>query len=180
MRRILVAAAAAGLLMVHGVATGGVASALPAEPDDSGCVSGRWPAVVQGRPESFAPHGAKGIYVWHDERGWHLGVTHDGEGPVVFEGRISVNGRLLGVERRTEGRDEARITHGHRQIGFRFVNWGWIDGVDFVTRCTDKIVVSASIDGSPVTPDQVFVGREGTHPPRTPFVIKRVSSDDVA
>jgi hypothetical protein len=120
------------------------------------------------------------VYVWHDGYGWHLGVTHDGAEPVVFEGKITVDGRLIGVEHRTEGRDEARITHGHRQIGFRFVNWGWTDGVDFVTRCTDTIVISASINGSPVTPDRVFVGREGMHPGRTPLVIKRVASDEAA
>ncbi|MCC7076971.1 MAG: hypothetical protein IT198_07585 [Acidimicrobiia bacterium] len=174
MRRFIAISVLCGLLvgLLAGTAVPAAAE-LPAELDDSACVTGHWPAEYEGRPASFQAHAQKGIYVWHDNRGWHLGVTHEGQGPVVFKGRITVNGKLLGHERFAEGRDDAVIRRDPMRILYRFVNWSWIDGLSFVTHCTATIVIQGTIDGEPVTPDQVFVGAGGVHPDTVPLVIRR-------
>lgn len=173
MRRFITIGVLCGLLVGLPAAVAAPVAAMPAETDDSGCVAGQWPVEYEGRPASFQAHAQKGIYVWHDDRGWHLGVTHEGQGPAVFKGRISVNGRLIGHERFAEGRDEAVIRRDPMRILYRFVDWGWIDGLSFVTHCTSKIVIQGTIDGVPVTPEQVFIGAGGVHPDSVPLVIRR-------
>jgi len=143
--------------------------------EDGGCGDlGHWPADVQGVPEGLRAGAAAGIYVWHDADGWHLVATHPGHERSVFTGRIVTDGDIFGIGRRIEGPDKVSVTSGHRLLGYRFTNFGYIDGVAFRTRCGEHIGISGSIDGHPLTPEQVFIGRDGHHPDAVPFGLVRV------
>src|SRR5205823_431660 len=79
----------------------------PPEParDNATCVNGHWPGVVDGRPTQLQVGADAAVYVWHDTSGWHLRATHPGTDRKVISGKITSDGDLYAVARRTEGRD---------------------------------------------------------------------------
>lgn len=170
--RMTVGGAVAAALLVTG--TAGPASAQTAEPaaESTGCRYGRWPAEVNGQPAGFGPGAAAGVYLWHTDTGWHLRVTHPGDDKMVFRGTITSASPLRAVQRRTESSD-AVVTVGRTKVGFRFTNYGRVDGIDFRVSCGRGFSVNGTINGQPLTPDQVFIGADGHHPGSVPFRITR-------
>ena len=133
-------AAVAGLAVAALVGSGAGAAAAGAEEaaepaaESTGCRVGTWPAEAEGQPVAFQAGAAAGAYLWHSATGWHLRVTHPGSSKAVFRGTIASGARLHGVARRTEAAD-AVVTTGRHRIGFRFTNYGAVDGVDFRVGC---------------------------------------------
>lgn len=58
-------------------------------------------------------------------------------------------------------------------MAFRFNNYGYVDGLDFRMSCTRGFAMNATVDGQRVTPDHVFIGADGHHPPQVPFTVRR-------
>src|SRR5439155_1837154 len=81
MKRLIAVIAASAVLLL-----GAAAPSFADAGDGTSCVSGRWPADVQGRPANLHSLGATGLYVWHDDNGWHLRVTHSSKTHVTFRG----------------------------------------------------------------------------------------------
>jgi hypothetical protein len=172
LKRLIAAAALASTTVVALALPAGAATTAPT--DENACTNGHWPAEMQGRPASLAPGAAAGVYLWHSENGWHLFVTHPGTDKAVFTGRIVSSGKIFGVARDTERRDRVKVTRSNKAIAFRFTNYGKLDGIHFRTRCAQKLTVTGSLNGHQLTPDQVFLGSGGVHPPTVPFTIERV------
>jgi hypothetical protein len=167
MRKVLatlVAVAAALLVM-----------ASPGSAADSSCVSGSWPADVQGRPAGLQRLGAEGLYVWHTSNGWRVAVTHPDTSKVEFTGSIRTDGQLYGVERRTERNDHVVFSEDADGVHYRFENYGGLDGIAFGTKCSNRLVFDGNVDGQPLTANQIFIGADGHHPGGVPFVITRNS-----
>jgi len=177
-------------LAIGTVGLSGAFAALPAGADDgasttetsgapepaaetTACRFGHWPTEVEGRPASLEAGAAAGLYLWHTDHGWRAYVTHPGHEPVVFKIRIESSGRIYGVERHMEGNDDVRVNHSRTVAGFRAVNWGYLDGMAFRTACAEHIVVTGTIDGQPLSTDQVFLGANGVHPTSVPFAVER-------
>ena len=140
--------------------------------ETTGCSEGQWPAAVEGQPPGLAPGAPAGMYLWHDTHGWHAVVTEPGRDPARFAGRIRSASEIYGVERRTERRD-ALVRQSEHVLRFRFTNFGGLDGIQFRTRCGDGIGVTGALNGTKLTPDQVFIGADGHHPATVSFVIRR-------
>ncbi|MGH9187190.1 MAG: hypothetical protein ACRD0U_15460 [Acidimicrobiales bacterium] len=179
LRRIMATVAAAAAVAVGTGGWLGPAGSAPAqagpEPveETSGCRFGQWPDDVNGRPAELEAGAATGLYLWHGEDGWGAAVTHPGHRPVRFEVVVRSSGRIYAVERRTERRDDVDVSADFDTARLHALNWGWIDGMAFRTACAKRIVVSGSIDGVPIAPDQVFLGRHGVNPTGTPVLIER-------
>ncbi len=139
---------------------------LPAGHDDV------WPVWADGRPVR-----EPGVAVWHDASGWHVRVTHDTLHDRVFSGEIRDDGRA----RRREGGAPRAATMPSRSVptrtrsGFRFNNYGGIDGFDFATHCAPFLAFGFASDGHVVPAARVAIGAAGRHPARDPFVITRTA-----
>ena len=137
-----------------------------------GCRFGHWPAEAQGRDPVLQPGAAAGVYLWHAENGWHLFVTHPGHDKVEFKGSIVSRSRIHDTARDTE-RNDSVVRKGSHRVSFRFENYGYLDGVHFRMTCSRGFSVNATIDGRRVTPDMVYIGKDGDHPLQVPFTINR-------
>jgi hypothetical protein len=180
--RIAAVIAAAGMAGTLAVSTAGAASAATktkpssanAERDhDHDCDNGHWPGVVQGRPSTLQDGAAEGVYVWHDDDGWHLQVTHPGHDKVVFTGRIQSATRMAATPRHDEKADVV-LERGEKSVSFRFTNYGYIDGLDFRTACSPRLTFSFKVNGKKLPALKVFTGSANNHPKSDPFTLRRV------
>jgi len=146
-----------------------------AAPEDT-CVPGAWPQAVEGRPATFQA-GDDGVYLWHDpDGGWALRATHSGpHDRVIIAGTLhTTGGKFTLVHRmRDEGNDIVALSANHRTILFRFVNYGWVDGLDFATRCATGFSVSFYIEGTLAPTSAVHLGANEVNPTTNPFDIER-------
>jgi hypothetical protein len=167
--RILGSLAAGAVL-----ATGSVAVAAPAgaTTTPAPCVSERWPAATNGRPAAHPE--AEGVYLWHSDAGWRLRVNEPGADRAVFTGTITVDGQLVSWARHLENAGEGVVGRANEgRAAFRFVNYGGVDGLNFVTRCASTLTVHVRMNGVPVGADHVYIGADGHHPASLPTVITR-------
>jgi hypothetical protein len=139
-----------------------------------GCDENGWELRVQGAPIGFDGGDRAGDYLWHGRDGFHLRVTHRGERRDVFAGYLHSDAPLALRPVRLEGRDAAWLSADRRTLGFRFYDYGHIDGVDFVTRCASRLTVAGlTVDGSPLPAGRVYLGHFRLHPAQVPFTIDR-------
>jgi hypothetical protein len=143
----------------------------PSETTD--CQFGQWPDAVNGRPVQLEAGATAGLYLWHDEDGWHAFVTHANHMPVDFRITVRSATRIYGVETHDE-RGDAVIEHADdHAVTLRARNFGYLDGMNFRTACGRGIDVSGTIDGHPLDAAHVFIGHDGDHPDQFPVVISR-------
>lgn len=159
------------------LATGSLAVAAPGAGADvtaSACSTESWPADVNGRPAA-APE-STGVYLWHNDNGWKLRVNEPGADRAVFTGSIKVDGQLVSWGRHLENGAEGVVTRtAAGRAAFRFVNHGGVDGLNFVTRCSNTISVRVKLDGVPVPAEQIHIGADGHSPASLPTTITRAA-----
>jgi hypothetical protein len=138
------------------------------------------PPTVEGQPAAFVPGAAKGVYVWHERAGWRLRVTHpqtrDAAGrPTLIEvrGRVTSsrpisNVRTVRLEDKQRGEWVSVQRPKRKVMEFRFVNGGYIDGINFAAGCAGRVgftvwEITKDDAGKVVrTPLPVFVGAAAT------------------
>ena len=164
--RALFAAVTVGVSFATGF-TPPIAAADPGE-------CGVWGGRVQGAPVFFNATDRSGDYLWHDEAGFHLRVTHRGIGGEDFAGTIASPTRMHLDPVRLEGYDRADLSADGRTLTFMFADHGYIDGVDFTTECADQLTVGPlAVNDYPLSPDRVFLGAGRISPGQIPFEIHR-------
>jgi len=170
-RRTLLAAGAA-----VAAAAGALALAAPANAASAStaCDRAPWQAIVQGVPRSFDAGDRGGDYLWHDTSGFHLRVTHRGDGRQVYSGVISSSSPMRIDPVKLEGHDTVRLSADHKTLAFAFADYGHIDGVNFHTDCAAKLVVShLHVGTAPLPAGRVYLGALERHPAAVPFVLHR-------
>ena len=171
MLKRLVASTVVGVTALAGTVVGGnVAGATNKEK----CPTGTWPSSVEGRP-SKAKVGMTGVALWHDSHGWHLRASEAGLDKAVFTGTVSTDGLLVSVHRHLEGGD-VTLSPGPHSVGYRFTNYGAVDGIDFVAACSSTIRVTASMNGHLVPASHIVMGSGNTHPTGQPIVLHKTAS----
>jgi hypothetical protein len=173
-------------VMVAGIG-GGVASAATTGATSSGgkatpsCTGSGpddgWPAVVQGRPDSFDAGDRGGVYLWHDASGWHLRVTHATDDKAAFTGIIrskSTVSNVQPVQLEQNDKVKVKVDKAEHVIAFRFLNYGHIDGVDWTAPCARALRFSFKRGGQKLT-STVFLGDKKVHPKHDPFAVKRAA-----
>jgi hypothetical protein len=136
------------------------------------------PAVTPGATNDvFAP----GLYVWHEAKGWRVRLTHnlktDVGTPQVIEvrGRITSsrpisNVRTVRLEDTQRGEWVSVQRPKRTVMDFRFVNGGYIDGINFNAGCAGRLTFTAwrvtkDAAGEPSrTPLPIYVGQDITNP----------------
>ena len=148
----------------------------PAPPDN--CAKGVWPSVAEGRPGSFQA-GDDGAYLWYDpDGGWALRFTHAGpHDEVVFSGMLTTEGQFVDVHR-TKGERDGIVLVGRdgHTIVFRFVGFGWSDGLDFATHCSEGFDANILIGEQLASTASVHLGSTEAQPTSNPFKVERVGS----
>jgi hypothetical protein len=168
---VATALAGATLLSTAGVASAATATTAPNEP--TRCATGSLPVQVVGA-DGVKAQDALGLYLWHGKTGYALRVTHPGHQKVVFTGTVTVSSKLTSVHRvKLEKQDTVKVGLQRHTLAFRFVDYGYLDGVNFAASCSATVVVSLHIDKVAATPAQVFLGAAKTHPTSVPFTIER-------
>lgn len=165
----LAAAAAAGATALVGI------GATSASATTNTCDVKPWETSVNGRPANFNDHRKGGDYLWHDRAGFHLRVTHKRSDKRVYSGAITASTKIVSLRRvKFERRDKVWLSADHKTLYFRFVNHGWIDGINFRTACATTLTVSSLKVGTTALPaSRVYLGRHHTHPASVPFTVSR-------
>jgi hypothetical protein len=137
------------------------------------CGKGVWPLEVQGRPQYF--EAGDGVYLWNDpDGGWALRATHSGpQDDAVISGTLTTAGKFVDVRRGEAGDDIVAVSGNKRTILFRFVNYGWLDGFDFATRCSGGFSASFYIAGNLASTTSIHLGAAATSPSTNPFRVQR-------
>jgi hypothetical protein len=172
-KKPLVAVTGAALIGIGGlVALPGAASATPLTAAHAPA-DGVWPGQADGQPQGLKAGAAKGFYLWHSPKGWHLEVTHPGRDHVAFAGSIVTDGTLSFHRVGDEPGDVTKLgPHGH-VLGFVFNNHGYLDGVRFTTSHATKLTFNLTIDGKNAQPATVAIGAKSLHPDKVPFTVTR-------
>ena len=76
---------------------------------------------------------------------------------------------------RLEPGDALAVSKNARTISFLFTNYGYIDGLNFVTHCMPSMRLAFQSDGTTVAPGKITIGHAGTHPATDPFTISRTA-----
>ena len=133
-----------------------------------------WPQRLDGRPEQFEVGGDSAYYVWTDgEDDFHLATT--GPGPRrKFVAVIHTDGEITDVDQvRLEGDDSFRLEDGGRKLVVRFETFGQADSIQWKVRGGQHGGFNLRVDGHPIRPVNVYLGREGDHPLGPIFRIHR-------
>jgi len=135
---------------------------------------GRWPTFVNGRPAGIDPNTTGATYMWHDNNGWHIRVTHHKYNRRSFSGQITTGGTFAGVRAvHLEKNDTFAVSADKHSITFSFINHGWIDGLNFYTKCAPSITFGFQSDSKTQPVSRIIIGKNSTHPTSNPFIIAR-------
>jgi hypothetical protein len=138
------------------------------------CDAGPWADRIQGAPSGFAGGDRGGDYLWHDQHGMHLRVTHRSSSRDVYTGTITSSTAMRIDPVRLEKGDVARLSANHRTLVFAFSNYGHVDGVDFHADCATSITVAHLNEGNSMLPaSRVYLGSTRAHPAQIPFTVHR-------
>ena len=133
-----------------------------------------WPARVQGEPAGINPKTSAATYMWHDRDGWHVRVTHHKTNLRSFSGQITTTGKFGAAKPvRLEKADSFAVSPDRHSLTFLFKNHGYIDGVDFTTRCAPSLTFAFQSDGKTTPTARIVIGRNSVHPKHNPFTINR-------
>ncbi|PZS25747.1 MAG: hypothetical protein DLM58_21895 [Pseudonocardiales bacterium] len=170
-----VAACGAGLALLATPAGAATPSTSPApSAQAAACDRAPWAGRIQGAPAGLSAGARGGDYLWHDTHGFHLRVTHHGYSRQVFTGVITSATAMRIDPVRLERGDVVKLSADHRTLAFAFVDYGYIDGVNFHTDCSPAITVSRLHVGNAALPvDRVYLGHTKAHPAHIPFTIHR-------
>lgn len=139
------------------------------------------PASVLGNPKlkpGRTSNAAKGLYVYHDGKGWKVRLTHNLKTAAGKGAKVEVRGRitssrpishlkLVRLEDKQRGEWVAIQARKRQFVDFRFTNYGYIDGIDFTAGCAGRLTFTVSeitkVNGKVTrTRLPVFVGKSRT------------------
>jgi hypothetical protein len=167
------AATTAAATTTASTTTAATATAAPVPASPASCETEHWPDRATGQPAGLEAGAPTGFYLWHNDEGWHLEVTHPTHDHVVFSGWISTNGTIDYQRVDDEHTDVVKLGPAEHRLGFAFNNYGYLDGVHFATHCADRLEFHLFINGRPAGVEQVSVGHGSVHPKAMPFIIDR-------
>lgn len=154
------------------VVSAGVFAAPPAHAQPPGDCNDAWGARVQGVPPYF-PGDRGGLYLWHDG-GFHLRVTHRGDGERTYAGIVVSPTPMRFAPVDLEPSDQLALSPDGHTLSFAFNNFGRTDGVDFVTDCAEFLDVGPlTVDNVPLSTDRIYLGGREIHPEHNPLRVHR-------
>lgn len=124
---------------------------------------------VKGKP--VLEEGAvDGLHVWADRDGIHVRWNTSGV-PVLFHGRVDTDRPIKETKRLRELGSGWVKQHGDRIVMFSATTRGDLDGFDLQVPGSRRIQLELTIDGQEPKPEQVYLGKDGYHPPGFPLML---------
>lgn len=139
-----------------------------------GTCEGAWPTSAQGKPTTWASGARAGDYLWFDANGWHLRVTKVTSRTAIFSGRIRSDTPMNVTGVALETGDTFALSADKLILTYRFVNRGHVDGLNFTTACSERLVVTGRMNGIKLPLGRIWIGEGGSHPLQNPATIDRV------
>ena len=125
----------------------------------------------EGRPAGSHNASSLGYYIWQDGDRWYLEVTNNGR-ERQFTGSIQTDGEFSHVKTlATEQKDRIRVDAERNKIGFRFRTGREKEGLSFTVFDGTALTIALYIDGQPVDPTRIHLGRQNRNPGENPFRI---------
>jgi hypothetical protein len=123
----------------------------------------------EGRPTGYS--NSPGYYIWQDGETWYLEVTNTGK-ERQFTGSIRTDGKFVQVKAlAAEQNDRMRVDNEQNKISFRFRTEREKDGLSFAVLDGDRLDIALFIDGQPVEPSRIRLGRQNQNPSSNSFQI---------
>jgi hypothetical protein len=72
-----------------------------------------------------------------------------------------------------EKSDRLVVSADKHTVSFVFKNYGYIDGLNFYTKCAPSLSFGFQSDGKTSPVSRIVIGKDATHPTSNPFVISR-------
>ena len=114
-----------------------------------------------------------GYYIWHDDNGFHL-RTHGPNARHDFDARLHTDGTFEDVDVvHLESRDGVQVIDGGHELVIHFKTFDATDGVNFRVRDGDTLRFALRLDDRLIGTNHIFLGPNGDHPNRNPFVLHR-------
>jgi hypothetical protein len=165
-----------------------------------------WSPKLEGKPDQFHPGGAKGYYIWHDDKGFHIWTATRGA-EHVFSGVIRTDGNFAHVRGNRLEKDDSfkdysdrddrhwfivsgkndkkhfiakgrNVDYANDKISFKFETAGGSDGINFRVKDGSSVTFELYMDGERVNPREIYIGDHGYHPNRSKFTIKDNTNSD--
>lgn len=140
--------------------------------------SSGWSALA-GRAPTFVAGGPTGLYVWQERGTWRVGATNDRGTQTTFTATVTFDAAISGKPVGTEGKSDI-VDVRSQSVRLRFSNFGGLDGVAIEAPCASTIGIQGSIDGQPLTSQQVFLGSSAANPASVPASVTRSIAPIVA
>ena len=131
------------------------------------------PDDITGRPADFKAGLTSAYWIWKDQRGWHLRVTHKPGTRAVYAGTIRTTNETAVIGVRNEVRDRGWRSADHSRTAFTLVNYSGIDGLDFTPRCSAHVTFTLAVNGKPIDPQKIHLGDADSNPAAATFTISR-------
>ena len=140
--------------------------------------SSGWSALA-GRAPTFVAGGPTGLYLWQERGTWRVGATNDRGTQTTFTATVTFDASISGKPVGTEGKSDI-VEVRAQSVRLRFSNFGGLDGVAIEAPCASTIGIQGSIDGQPLTSQQVFLGSSAANPASIPASVTRSIAPVVA
>jgi hypothetical protein len=88
---------------------------------------------------------------------------------------LTTTGKFVNVQMAGGGGNDIVVVGAAKHtILFRFVNYGWVDGLDFATHCAPGFTLKIYVQGQLASTGEVHLGQSGANPTSNPVRIERV------
>ncbi len=124
---------------------------------------------VKGKP-ALEEGAVDGLHAWSDAEGIHVRWNTTGA-PVLFHGRLDTDRPIKELKRIRDLASGWVKQHGDRIVMFSATTRGDMDGFDLNVPGSRRIQLELTIDGQEPKPEQVFLGKDGYHPPGFPLML---------
>lgn len=127
---------------------------------------------LRGKPDEFRAGHDRGYYIWQDYEGVHIRTTTKGQSH-VFSGKLHTDGRFAEVHGvRLEDEDKYHVGSAGHKLDFTFDTTAGTDGIDFRIEDGEKIKFDLFIDGHKISPKEIHLGGDSSHPENNKFKIE--------
>jgi hypothetical protein len=127
---------------------------------------------LDGKPNMFEPGNSTGYFIWQDREGLHIRTTTPGS-KHVFSGTIHTDGAFENSFGKSVAADDFfRVNGDCDKVTFQFTNAGDTSGIDLHVYDGTYVTFNLSIDGEPVDPVDIYIGKDGWHPGSHKFTLR--------
>lgn len=136
------------------------------------CAVPAWNSAYQAKPGNLREGAAAGLYIWFDGDRLFVETTRPNQTRSIITGSVVVNAAVSAVNgvSTDSGDIVSAQTNG---ATFSFNNTGGIDGLELRSPCATQVIITATIDGQPLLPQQVWIGKGSITPGVVPVTLAR-------